>query len=111
MKLRKGAELAYGSGELNPTGAVHPGLVYDLKVESYISFLCKEGYNNSEIAKLMGKKVSCSSYKPTKGTDGINYPSIHIQVNNSSEILVVFCRTLTYVGQGKALFKAKISHS
>lgn len=103
-----GAQLAYGSGELNPTGAVHPGLVYDLNLESYISLLCKEGYNNSDIAKLMGKKVSCSSYKPAEGTDGINYPSMHIQVNNTAEISAVFYRTVTFVGQGKALFKAII---
>lgn len=63
-----GAELATGSGQLNPRQAVEPGLVYDINFESYISHLCKEG----------------------------------------SKVSAVFHRTVTYVGEGKSVFKAKI---
>ena len=39
------AEFAYGSGQINPTEAVDPGLVYDASKEDYINLLCSLGYD------------------------------------------------------------------
>ncbi|KAG8376688.1 hypothetical protein BUALT_Bualt09G0089900 [Buddleja alternifolia] len=104
------AELASGSGQMNPTKALNPGLIYDIGIGSYISFLCKEGYSNKDIALLTGsKKYNCSSFPSAKGTDGLNYPSMHLQVGNpQSNFSALFYRTVTNVGDGKSIYKAKV---
>ncbi|KAK2655165.1 hypothetical protein Ddye_008217 [Dipteronia dyeriana] len=106
------AELGSGSGQINPKKAAHPGLVYDITMSSYISFLCKEGYNDTNIGKLIGgkKKHTCSSFKPAQGTDGLNYPSMHTQLNvTASRISAVFYRTVTHVGFGNSVYKAIVT--
>ncbi|KAK4343173.1 hypothetical protein RND71_038989 [Anisodus tanguticus] len=112
MKIRPvGAELASGSGQINPRKAINPGLIYDLDFDSYISYFCKEGYNSTNIALLTGsKKYKCSSIPKAKGADGLNYPSMHLQLQhaNESDISAIFYRTVTYVGNGKAVYKAKV---
>ncbi|XVE96467.1 hypothetical protein REPUB_Repub02eG0224500 [Reevesia pubescens] len=113
MKIRdKYGELSSGSGQINPIKAVNPGLIYDINESSYISFLCKEGYNSTTISLLIGgkKKHNCSSFKPERGLDGLNYPSMHIHLNNTeSKISAVFYRIVTNVGGGKNEFKAKVT--
>ncbi|CAK9169295.1 unnamed protein product [Ilex paraguariensis] len=111
MKIKPvDAELASGSGQINPTRALHPGLVYDMNTGSYVRFLCKEGYNSTTISLLTGgkKKYNCSTL-PARGFDGINYPSMHIQLTKpNSSISAVFHRTVTNVGYGKSVYKAKV---
>ncbi|KDP39759.1 hypothetical protein JCGZ_02779 [Jatropha curcas] len=112
MKIKDvDTDLGAGSGQMNPVKAVHPGLVYDISVSSYLSFLCKEGYNSTTIGKLIGgeKKYNCSSFKPAKGTDGLNYPSMHLQLkNNMTSISAVFYRTVTNVGYATSVYKATV---
>lgn len=112
MKIKpKEAELASGSGQINPIKALHPGLIYDLNMGSYVRFLCKEGYNSTTIRLLTGgrKLYNCSSL-PTRGFDGLNYPSMHIQLTNpkSNNFSAVFFRTVTNVGHAKSEYKAKV---
>ncbi|XP_015901941.3 subtilisin-like protease SBT4.15 [Ziziphus jujuba] len=112
VKGREADLLGAGAGQINPVKAVHPGLIYDLSTNSYISFLCKEGYNSSDLSLLIGgkKKYKCSDFKPAQGTDGLNYPTMHIQLNNpQSRISGVFYRTVTNVGYGKTVYKVKIN--
>lgn len=106
------AELASGSGQINPTKAVHPGLVYDLSLSSYIRFLCKEGYNSTTIGMLMGgkKRYKCSDFKPARGSDGLNYPSMHTQLTPRGSIIsATFYRTVTHVEKGKSVYKATVT--
>ncbi|XP_027349959.1 subtilisin-like protease SBT4.15 [Abrus precatorius] len=104
-------ELGAGSGQIDPVRALHPGLVYDIRMNSYIAFLCKHGYNSTNIGILFGgKSFNCASNKPAPGTDGINYPSMHISLlNASSKISAVFHRTVTNVGYAKSTYKAKVT--
>lgn len=104
------AELASGSGQINPTKAVHPGLIYDLNLSSYTRFLCKEGYNSTAIGRLIGrkKKLNCSTIRPAQGLDGLNYPSMHFHFTNESSISAIFRRTVTNVGFAKSLYKATV---
>ncbi|KAG6401593.1 hypothetical protein SASPL_138455 [Salvia splendens] len=106
-----GAEFASGSGQLNPKAAVNPGLIYDIDLVSYISFLCKEGYQDKDIALLTGsRKYSCSSVPQAKGADGLNYPSIYLQVKGDELVITgVFYRTVTNVGTGNSTYKAKVT--
>ncbi|GAV66086.1 Peptidase_S8 domain-containing protein/Inhibitor_I9 domain-containing protein, partial [Cephalotus follicularis] len=104
--------LGSGSGQINPRKAVHPGLVYDISMTEYIRFLCKEGYNSTTIGLLIGgkKNFSCSNFKPAEGTDGLNYPSMHTQLSNkNSSISAEFYRTVTQVGYGNSVYKAKVT--
>ncbi|CAJ1886451.1 unnamed protein product [Sphenostylis stenocarpa] len=103
--------LGSGSGQIDPVKAVHPGLVYDIGVHSYISFLCKQGFNNTNIGKLIGiKNFNCARIKTEPGADGINYPSMHIQLLNARDrISAVFYRTVTNVGFGNSTYKAIVT--
>ncbi|KAJ6746814.1 CUCUMISIN PROTEIN [Salix koriyanagi] len=114
MKIKEvDAEFGSGSGQINPSEAVHPGLVYDINMSSYIRFLCKEGYNSTTISLLIGgkKKYKCSNFKPAQGMDGLNYPSMHAQLKSArSKISAVFYRTLTNVGYGNnSVYKATVT--
>lgn len=104
------AGLASGSGQINPTRAVHPGLIYDLNLSSYTRFLCKEGYNSTAIGRLIGrkKKFNCSTIRPAQGVDGLNYPSMHFHLTNESSIFAIFHRTVTNVGFEKSIYKATV---
>lgn len=104
------AELSYGAGQINPTMATRPGLVYDLSPHSYIAFLCKEGYNDTQISLLSGDSKGCSSFKPAEGSDGLNYPSMHAQLRyNETEVSAEFHRTVTNVGYKNSTYQARIT--
>ncbi|KAL1313865.1 hypothetical protein HN51_040633 [Arachis hypogaea] len=105
------SELAAGAGQINPAGAVHPGLVYDIRIDSYVAFLCKQGYNATNIGMLIGtKNFDCASAKLAQGTDGLNYPTVHLQLMSANEkISAVFHRRVTNVGYGTATYKAKVT--
>ncbi|TQD83310.1 hypothetical protein C1H46_031097 [Malus baccata] len=107
-------QLATGAGQVNPKKAVHPGLVYDITPDDYISFLCKEGFNDTDIGTLIGdkKKYKCSDFKHPRGTDGLNYPSMHLQLfpNDNYGVPAVFYRRVTHVGFGNSVYKAKVTN-
>ncbi|CAI9097782.1 OLC1v1034271C1 [Oldenlandia corymbosa var. corymbosa] len=112
MKVQpEGAELSAGAGLIDPVSALNPGLIYEADMNSYITFLCKEGYNSSDIGLISGNKTkSCSSYPSAKGSDGLNYPTMQLRVNlSSTTISAVFYRTVTYVGQNKTMYKASVT--
>uniref|UniRef100_A0A803MQH3 Uncharacterized protein n=1 Tax=Chenopodium quinoa TaxID=63459 RepID=A0A803MQH3_CHEQI len=104
-----------GAGLLNPVDAVHPGLVYDISPKDYIRYLCFEGYNESALSLIHGTENStnhynCSKFKQGIGADGLNYPSMHLQLAvNATRISGVFLRTVTYVGHGAAVYKAQVT--
>ncbi|EXC26926.1 Xylem serine proteinase 1 [Morus notabilis] len=112
MKIKdETAELGSGAGQIDPTKALNPGLVYDLSLSSYIRFLCKEGYNSTNISLLVGgkKRYRCSDFKPAQGADGLNYPTMHLQLKNpNSTISAVFHRTVTHVGYQSSVYKANV---
>ncbi|GLT89955.1 hypothetical protein SLE2022_079120 [Rubroshorea leprosula] len=115
MKIKdKTGKLGAGAGQINPVRAVHPGLIYDISFSSYIRFLCKEGYNSTALNKLIGDKKdhSCSSFKPVRGTDGLNYPSMHTRINSTqTKFSAIFYRTVTEVGTGSSSYKAIVRAS
>ena len=108
-RVDKDAEFAFGAGQVNPTRAVSPGLVYDMNDFAYIQFLCHEGYNGSTLSVLVGSPVNCTSLIPAPGHDAINYPSIQLGVKHNKETtLGVFRRRVTNVGPGPTIFNATI---
>ncbi|KAJ3679065.1 hypothetical protein LUZ60_017076 [Juncus effusus] len=85
---------SYGSGHVNPNGAMDPGLVYDLTITDYLNFICAIGYNSTQFAMFETNPYKCPS-KPLKFED-LNYPSITI-TNFTSSVRV--SRTVKNVGQ------------
>ncbi|KAJ0988186.1 hypothetical protein J5N97_006542 [Dioscorea zingiberensis] len=85
----------YGSGHVAPNRAMNPGLVYDLSITDYLSYLCSFGYNSTYLKAFLGETYSCPKV-PMKMED-LNYPSISVPHLVKSNITVT--RTLTNVGR------------
>ncbi|KAJ7952390.1 putative Cucumisin [Quillaja saponaria] len=99
-------EFAYGSGHINPSMALDPGLVYDASEADYINFLCKQGYNTTTIKLITGDNSSvCNTTNPGRGWD-LNYPSFSLAVEDGQTITGVFTRTVTNVGPYPATYNA-----
>ncbi|KAJ8900150.1 hypothetical protein K2173_024790 [Erythroxylum novogranatense] len=103
-------EFAYGAGQLNPTKARNPGLVYDMDAMSYIQFLCHEGYPSSSLSVLVGSKsINCSSFPAVHGVDALNYPTMQLSIKKDQNPTVgVFTRTVTNVGTSSSVYNATI---
>ncbi|KAL2330087.1 hypothetical protein Fmac_017668 [Flemingia macrophylla] len=85
---------AYGSGHVQPDLAIDPGLVYDLGLTDYLSFLCASGYNQQLISGLnFNRTFTCSG---THKVTDLNYPSITLP--NLGSKAVTITRTVTNVG-------------
>ncbi|KAJ7962276.1 Subtilisin-like protease SBT4.14 [Quillaja saponaria] len=109
-RVTNDAEFAYGAGQVNPTRAVSPGLVYDMDDLSYIQFLCHEGYKGSSLSPLVGSKsVNCSSLLPGLGYDAINYPTMQLSLTKNKNLTAgVFRRRVTNVGPSQSIYNATI---
>ena len=71
----------YGAGQVHPTGALDPGLVFDAGEDDYLRFLCNYGYDASKI-KLIAASLpggfSCAANASTGLISDLNYPSIAV---------------------------------
>ncbi|CAN8297875.1 unnamed protein product [Cochlearia groenlandica] len=112
------AELSYGSGQINPRRAIHPGLVFEITESGYLRFLCKEGYNRTSIGMLVSsgkkedkkkKEYRCVENKRGLGSDGLNYPTMHKQVSSKEKrVKEIFYRNVRNVGYGESTYVAKV---
>lgn len=96
--------LDFGAGFIQPQQAMRPGLVYDMNVHDYLTFMCALRYPNNETRQIDRDAPPC----PTSGTlprvEDANFPSFFavfgdVSLNSSA---VTFRRTLTNVETGKA---------
>ncbi|ONK67029.1 uncharacterized protein A4U43_C06F14800 [Asparagus officinalis] len=97
---------ATGAGQLNPAGAMDPGLIYDLTHYDFISYLCGLGYNDSEVFWTVGYFVPCSLHKKTSPSQ-LNYPSIAVSLSSNSRTQIVQ-RTATNVGDAHEVYQARV---
>ncbi|XP_078432051.1 subtilisin-like protease SBT5.3 [Wolffia australiana] len=67
---------SYGAGHVRPNLAMDPGLVYDLTVEDYLTFLCAIGYDSSQMSVFTNKSSACPKKRPSIAD--FNYPSITV---------------------------------
>ncbi|GJN24899.1 hypothetical protein PR202_gb12675 [Eleusine coracana subsp. coracana] len=106
------AEFAYGAGQVNPAGALDPGLVYDTTVADYISFVCAQGYNATQIAALTGT-INATCPTSSMAAEQLNYPSIAVPVPNYGvDFSAIIPRTVTNVGPADSIsIKAEIIRS
>lgn len=100
-------ELKYGAGQLNPSKAPDPGLVYDARSD-YVAMLCAQGYNATQLALVSGSNTTaCAAAGDTTGD--LNYPTMAAHVAPGKNISVGFARTVTYVGASPgSVYVAKV---
>ncbi|CAI0436399.1 unnamed protein product [Linum tenue] len=96
---------AMGAGQVNPSKALNPGLVYDLNSADYVRLLCAMNLTAAQIRAITRSVVdnSCSS-----SSLDLNYPSFVAFFSRSSEVLELR-RTLTNVGQEMATYSAAVT--
>ncbi|ONK66549.1 uncharacterized protein A4U43_C06F9350 [Asparagus officinalis] len=95
-----------GAGQVNPAGAMDPGLIYDLTHDDFISYLCGLGYNNTEVHWTVGYSVNCSRHKKTSPPQ-LNYPSIAVSLSSNSRTQTMQ-RTMTNVGDANEVYQARV---
>lgn len=103
-QYQKASFFAMGTGHVNPSRAVDPGLVYDLKVSDYISYLCGLGIGDDGVSAVLHRSVNCSVIGSIKEAE-LNYPAIVI---NPQLGPVKVNRTVTNVGLAKSRYVAVV---
>ncbi|XP_024181659.1 subtilisin-like serine-protease S isoform X2 [Rosa chinensis] len=101
---KNGNAFDYGSGFLNPTRALDPGLIFDAQPADYVSFLCSVGYDEKSLHQITLDNSTCAQSFRT--ASDLNYPSITVP-NLEGNISVT--RTVTNVGKPKNIYKAAVS--
>jgi len=99
-------EFSYGSGNINPQQAIHPGLVYDITKQDYVQMLCNYGYDVDKIKRISGDNSSCHGASERSLVKDINYPAMVILLNKHVRIH----RTVTNVGFPNSTYKATFIH-
>ncbi|XXG67292.1 hypothetical protein AAC387_Pa06g0675 [Persea americana] len=94
---------AIGAGHVNPSRANNPGLVYDIKPDDYVSYLCGLGYSDNNVELIAGSNVSCASITSIREGE-LNFPSFSVILGPSQ----TFNRTVTTVGEAKITFSLEI---
>lgn len=105
LKKNPDQEFAYGSGQINPSKASDPGLVYEVETEDYLKMLCAEGFDSSSLTKISGQNVTCSERTEVKD---LNYPTMTTFFSALDPFSVTFRRTVTNVGFPNSTYKASV---
>ncbi|KAF2309164.1 hypothetical protein GH714_000974 [Hevea brasiliensis] len=98
----------YGSGHIDPTKALSPGLVYDISKEDYTKFLCSLHYPHDIIEVFMSHlklNISCSNKFSDLGD--LNYPSFSVLFKNKTSIQ--HSRELTNVGPVNSMYEVTVT--
>ncbi|KAL9177801.1 hypothetical protein ABFS82_01G082600 [Erythranthe guttata] len=88
---------ATGSGHVNPSRASDPGLIYDLKSEDYVPYLCGLNYTNRQVGSILQRRVNCS-VESIIAEAQLNYPSFSISYDSWQPISQTYTRSVTNVG-------------
>lgn len=92
---------AMGAGQVNPSGASDPGLVYHLHTHYYVRYLCSLGYTDEQIRVITQYRVQCLRMRDF-GPERLNYPSILVTLGIPSR--KVIRRVVENVGEPKSIY-------
>ncbi|XP_006358961.1 subtilisin-like protease SBT1.7 [Solanum tuberosum] len=95
---------AIGSGHVNPSKANDPGLVYDIKPNDYVPYLCGLNYTNREVGVIVQRKINCSEVGSIQQGQ-LNYPSFSIILGSTPQ---TYTRTVTNVGEAKSSYTVDV---
>uniref|UniRef100_A0A0D9WWE8 Peptidase S8/S53 domain-containing protein n=1 Tax=Leersia perrieri TaxID=77586 RepID=A0A0D9WWE8_9ORYZ len=117
MGADAGGELKHCAGQLNPLKARDPGLVYDATERDYVSMLCAQGYNATQLAVITGSNsTACAAAESGGGGGGFsvvadhNNPTMSAHVSPGERFSLSFPRTVTNVGaNGAVVYNARIA--
>lgn len=101
---------AFGSGHVDPKRAANPGLVYDIKSDDYLRFLCAMNYTSSQVSVVARRKYACvrSRRDFTAGWD-LNYPSFSLLFHGGDQNeTAVQKRIVTNVGPAQCTYEASV---
>ncbi|KFK38784.1 hypothetical protein AALP_AA3G160100 [Arabis alpina] len=100
----------YGSGQVHPTKAMDPGLVYDIMPYDYINFLCNSNYTGTNIVTITRRKADCDGARRAGHVGNLNYPSFSVvfQQYGERKMSTHFIRTVTNVGDADSVYEIKI---
>ena len=96
-----------GAGEITPSRAINPGLVYETTVPDYLLFLCYNGYKERQISIVGGRNFTCPASSDDEQISGINYPSISLAKLDSRREMVIK-RTVTNVGPANGAYTVTV---
>ncbi|MCO5581885.1 hypothetical protein L7F22_035774 [Adiantum nelumboides] len=94
-----------GAGEMNPTLAVDPGLVYDIELHEYCDYLHSVGYNQTLINRIIGSYPPCQKLHRLKESD-LNLPSLAVDLSTFPAIQVT--RKVKHVGNGQSVYTVSV---
>uniref|UniRef100_A0A2P2KWG6 Uncharacterized protein MANES_04G146100 n=1 Tax=Rhizophora mucronata TaxID=61149 RepID=A0A2P2KWG6_RHIMU len=100
----------HGAGHVDPNKALDPGLVYDIELNDYITFLCAIGYDSSRIAIFVKEPTSLNICEDKSGRPGnLNYPSFSVLFHDNKDV-VTYKRVLKNVGSVvDAVYEVKVN--
>ncbi|WMV15803.1 hypothetical protein MTR67_009188 [Solanum verrucosum] len=91
-----------GSGNVNPSRASDPGLIYDIHPEDYVPYLCGLKYTDQQVSSIVRRKVHCTS---SIAEAELNYPSFSISSKSGAQ---TYIRTVTNVGEANSTYTVEV---
>ncbi|XP_055803540.1 subtilisin-like protease [Solanum dulcamara] len=102
-RLKPANLFTIGSGNVNPSRASDPGLIYDIHPEDYVPYLCGLKYTDIQVSAIVRRKVHCTS---SIAETELNYPSFSIHSKSGAQ---TYTRTVTNVGEANSTYTVKVS--
>lgn len=97
-----------GSGHANPTKADNPGLVYDIKPNDYLSYLCGLNYTDDQVSAVARCTVNCSTIGSTSPSN-LNHLSFMVFLTHVNGYNMELNRTVTNVRPGSSTYAVQIN--
>jgi len=96
---------AMGSGQVNPSAANDPGLIYDIQPNHYIYYLCSLGFTSKQVTVIARHQVECTDVMDSSVGE-LNYPSISVSLGSGQKKLI--SRTVTNVGEANEVYTLQL---
>ncbi|KAL1556795.1 subtilisin-like protease [Salvia divinorum] len=96
---------ATGAGHVNPSKANDPGLIYDLRPDDYVPYLCGLNLSNTQVGTIVHRSVDCKRESSIPEAQ-LNYPSFSIRLGSTPQN---YTRTVTNVGGANSVYKVSVA--